>query len=115
ESPEARRAAGKPLEGSLTLRAYHEGGQVNIEISDDGAGLNLDRIRKKAVERGLVSADQAARMSDREAAQMILLPGFSTAEQVTSVSGRGVGMDVVKTNIERIGGTLDLQSRPGQG
>jgi two-component system chemotaxis sensor kinase CheA len=77
--------------------------------------LNLDRIRKKAVERGLVAVDQAARMSDREAAQMILLPGFSTAEQVTSVSGRGVGMDVVKTNIERIGGTLDLQSQPGRG
>jgi two-component system chemotaxis sensor kinase CheA len=115
ELPESRRAAGKPPEGCLTLRAYHEGGQVNIEISDDGAGLDVDRIRKKAVEKGLVSADQATRMSDREAAQMILLPGFSTAEQVTSVSGRGVGMDVVKTNIERIGGTLDLQSQPGEG
>jgi two-component system chemotaxis sensor kinase CheA len=115
ESPEVRLAAGKAAEGCLTLRAYHEGGQVNIEINDDGAGLNIDRIRKKAVEKGLVSADQASRMSDREAAQMILLPGFSTAEQVTSVSGRGVGMDVVKTNIERIGGTLDLQSQPGEG
>ena len=115
ESPEARRAAGKPPEGILVLRAYHEGGQVNIEISDDGAGLNLERIRKKAVERGLVSPDQATRMSEREAAQLILLPGFSTAEKVTAVSGRGVGMDVVKTNIERIGGTLDLQSKTGQG
>ena len=115
EAPEARRAAGKPVEGCLTLRAYHEGGQVIIEICDDGAGLNLERIRTKAVERGLISADQAIRMSDREASQMILLPGFSTAEKVTSVSGRGVGMDVVKTNIERIGGTLDLQSQPGQG
>ena len=115
ESPEKRRAAGKPEEGCLLLRAYHEGGQVNIEITDDGAGLNLERIRKKAVEKGLVGPDQAARMSDRDAAQLILLPGFSTAEQVTSVSGRGVGMDVVKTNIEKIGGTLDLQSNPGQG
>jgi two-component system chemotaxis sensor kinase CheA len=115
ESPEVRRTAGKPVEGCLMLRAYHEGGQVNIEISDDGAGLNFERIRKKAVERGLVAAGAASRMSDREAAQLILLPGFSTAEQVTAVSGRGVGMDVVKTNIERIGGTLDLQSQPGRG
>jgi two-component system chemotaxis sensor kinase CheA len=115
ESPEARRAAGKQAEGCLLLRAYHEGGQVNIEITDDGAGLNLDRIRKKAVERGLLSADQATRMSDRDASQLIFAPGFSTAEKVTSVSGRGVGMDVVKTNIERISGTIDLQSRPGQG
>lgn len=115
ELPEARRAAGKPSEGTLLLRAYHEGGQVNIEITDDGAGLNLDRIRKKAIERGIVSAEQASRMSDREAAQIILLPGFSTATQVTSVSGRGVGMDVVKTNIERIGGTIDVQSRPDKG
>jgi two-component system chemotaxis sensor kinase CheA len=115
ESPEVRRATGKPAEGRLLLRAYHEGGQVNIEITDDGAGLNLDRIRKKAIERGLLSADQAARTSDRDASQLIFAPGFSTAEQVTSVSGRGVGMDVVKTNIERISGTIDLQSRPGQG
>jgi two-component system chemotaxis sensor kinase CheA len=115
ELPEARVAAGKPAEGCLLLRAYHEGGQVNIEITDDGAGLNLDRIRKKAVERGLLSADQAARLSDRDASQLIFAPGFSTAEKVTSVSGRGVGMDVVKTNIERISGTIDLQSRPGRG
>lgn len=115
ESPAARRAAGKPEEGCLLLRAYHEGGQVNIEITDDGAGIHLERIRKKAVEKGLISAEQAAKISDREATQLILLPGFSTAEQVTSVSGRGVGMDVVKTNIEKIGGTLDLQSQLGQG
>ena len=115
ETAEVRRAKGKPAEGRLLLRAYHEGGQVNIEITDDGAGLNLDRIRAKGIERGLISAEQAARMSDRDAAQLIFAPGFSTAEQVTSVSGRGVGMDVVKTNIERIGGTIDLQCRPGQG
>ncbi len=115
EPPEVRLAAGKCAEGQLLLRAYHEGGQVNIEIIDDGAGLNLDRIRRKAVERGLLSADQAARMSERDTSQLIFAPGFSTAEKVTSVSGRGVGMDVVKTNIERISGTIDLQSRPGQG
>ena len=115
ESPAVRVAAGKPVEGCLQLRAYHEGGQVNIEITDDGAGLNLDRIRQKGVERGLLTADQASRLSDRDAAQLIFAPGFSTAEKVTSVSGRGVGMDVVKTNIERISGTIDLQTRPGQG
>ena len=115
ESTEVRMAAGKPAEGRLSLRAYHEGGQVNIEIIDDGAGLNLERIRRKAIERGLLSADQAARLSDRDAAQLIFAPGFSTAEQVTSVSGRGVGMDVVKTNIERISGTIDLQSELGRG
>ncbi len=115
ESPAVRQAAGKAAEGRLLLRAYHEGGQVNIEISDDGAGLNLDRIRKKSIERGLVTPDHAARMTDRELSQMIFAAGFSTAEQVTSVSGRGVGMDVVKTNIERIGGVIDLNSIPGQG
>lgn len=115
ETPDERRAAGKPSEGRLLLRAYHEGGQVNIEITDDGRGLNLDRIRKKGIDRGILTPDQAGRMSDRDVAQLIFAPGFSTAEQVTSVSGRGVGMDVVKTNIERISGTIDLQSRAGQG
>jgi two-component system chemotaxis sensor kinase CheA len=115
EPPHIRQQCGKPAEGRLVLRAYHEGGQVNIEISDDGAGLNLDRIRRRSIERGLITPDQAARMSDRELSQMIFAAGFSTAEQVTSVSGRGVGMDVVKTNIERIGGVIDLQSSPGAG
>lgn len=115
EAPEVRRAAGKPEEGVLLLRAYHEGGQVNIEISDDGAGLNIERIRQKAIEQGLVSLEAASRMSEREAAQLILLPGFSTAQQVTAVSGRGVGMDVVKTNIERISGSMDVHSTPGKG
>ena len=115
ECPDDRIAAGKSEEGCLLLRAYHEGGQVNIEITDDGAGLKLDRIRAKAIERGLINSEQAKRMSDREVSQLILLPGFSTAEQVSSVSGRGVGMDVVKTNIEKIGGTLDLESKEGQG
>ena len=115
EGPDARRAAGKDPEGVLSLRAFHEGGQVNIEISDDGAGLNIQRVIQKAVQKGLISADQAARMSEREAANLVFLPGLSTAEKVTNVSGRGVGMDVVKTNIERIGGTVDLQSSFGKG
>jgi len=113
EGPEKRKAAGKSDTGTLLLRAYHEGGQVNIEVSDDGGGLDIERIRARAVERGLVTADRAARMSDREVAHLIFHPGFSTAEKVTNVSGRGVGMDVVKTNIEKIGGTVDISSRFG--
>ncbi|HXR39418.1 MAG TPA: chemotaxis protein CheW [Terracidiphilus sp.] len=115
EAPEVRKLAGKDATGCLKLRAFHEGGQVNIEISDDGAGLNRERIRKKAVERGLVSAEQAARLPDRDVFNMVFLPGFSTAEKVTQVSGRGVGMDVVKTNVEKIGGMVDIQSTPGEG
>ncbi len=115
ESPEQRRAAGKDPVGRLCLRAFHEGGQVNIEIIDDGAGLNHDKIRAKAVQTGRVTADQASRMSEREINNLIFLPGFSTAETVTNTSGRGVGMDVVKTNIEKIGGLVDLQSKMGQG
>jgi two-component system chemotaxis sensor kinase CheA len=115
ELPEVRAKAGKNRSGRLILRAFHEGGQVNIEISDDGAGLSGERIRTKAVERGVVTAEQAARMSEREIFNLIFLPGFSTAEKVTNVSGRGVGMDVVKTNVEKIGGLVDLQSTLGQG
>jgi two-component system chemotaxis sensor kinase CheA len=110
ETPAARREKGKPEEGRLLLRAYHEGGQVNIEISDDGRGIDLSAVREKARQRNLASAEQVARMSDRELLNLIFLPGFSTAQQVTNISGRGVGMDVVKTNIEKIGGTVDLQS-----
>ena len=112
ERPEVRVQKGKPAEGCLTLRAYHEGGQVNIEICDDGAGLNYERIKAKAIERGLMAAEQVARMADRDVGNLIFLPGFSTAEKVSNVSGRGVGMDVVKTNIEKIGGTVDL-AKPG--
>jgi len=115
EKPEVRLANGKPAEGCLYLRAYHEGGQVNIEISDDGGGLNLERIKDKAVEKGLITSEQASRLHEREVAHLIFLPGFSTAEKVSNVSGRGVGMDVVKTNIEKIGGTVDLQTTTGQG
>ena len=115
ELPDDRVKAGKARSGRLILRAFHEGGQVNIEISDDGAGLNADRIRKKALERGVITAEQVAHMAEREIFNLIFLPGFSTAEKVTNVSGRGVGMDVVKTNVEKIGGTVDVQSTRGQG
>ncbi|HMK21239.1 MAG TPA: ATP-binding protein, partial [Terriglobales bacterium] len=106
ETPSQRKAAGKDPEGRLQLRAFHEGGQVNIEITDDGAGLDHEKIRKKAVEKNLVASEQAGRLTERDIANLIFLPGFSTAEKVTNVSGRGVGMDVVKTNIEKIGGTV---------
>jgi two-component system chemotaxis sensor kinase CheA len=115
ETPAQRIAAGKDPEGRIFLRAFHEGGQVIIEISDDGAGLDCERVRRKAIDRGLVTAEQAARMNDREVTNLIFLPGFSTAEKITNVSGRGVGMDVVKTNIEKIGGTVDLQFKASQG
>ncbi len=115
ELPDERVKAGKDRTGRLILRAFHEGGQVNIEISDDGAGLNAERIRKKAVERALITAEQATRMTEPEIFSLIFQPGFSTAEKVTNVSGRGVGMDVVKTNVEKIGGTVDVQSTLGRG
>jgi two-component system, chemotaxis family, sensor kinase CheA len=110
ELPAVRQKNGKEACGCLMLRAFHEGGQVNIEITDDGAGLNCERIRSKAIERGLVTAQQAERMPERDIYNLIFLPGFSTAEKVTNVSGRGVGMDVVKTNVEKIGGMVDVQS-----
>jgi two-component system chemotaxis sensor kinase CheA len=115
EPPEVRARAGKAKTGTLLLRAFHEGGQVNIEISDDGAGLKVEAIRNKAIERNLITAERAARLTERELCQLIFLPGFSTAARITNVSGRGVGMDVVKTNIEKIGGTVDLASTPGHG
>ena len=115
ESPEKRKAAGKSESGTLLLRAFHEGGQVNIEVSDDGGGLDVERIRARAVERGLVTPERASRLSEREVSHFIFHPGFSTAEKVSNVSGRGVGMDVVKTNIEKIGGTVDISSRFGHG
>jgi two-component system chemotaxis sensor kinase CheA len=115
EAPDVRVKAGKDPVGRLTLRAFHEGGKVNIEITDDGAGLNVDRLRNKAMERGLITVEQAKRMSERDVFNLIFLPGFSTAEKVTNVSGRGVGMDVVKTNVERISGAIDIQSTAGKG
>ena len=115
EMPEQRVARGKRPEGHLKLRACHEGGQVLVEISDDGAGIDTARVKRKAIERGMITAQQAARMSEGELLNLVFLPGFSTAEKVTNLSGRGVGMDVVKTNIDRVNGTVDLQSYPGKG
>jgi two-component system, chemotaxis family, sensor kinase CheA len=115
ELPAARVAAGKPAEGRILLRAYHEGGQVNIEIADDGGGIDPARVRAKAIQKGLLTPEQASRLSDREAVNLIFAPGFSTAEQVSNISGRGVGMDVVKTNIEKIGGTVDIHTELGRG
>ncbi|MGA3096076.1 MAG: chemotaxis protein CheW [Bryobacteraceae bacterium] len=115
EPPEARSRAGKPPQGRLSLRAYHEGGQVNIEIADDGAGIDVSRVKQKAIEKGLLRPEQAEKLSDREALNLIFLPGFSMAQTVTNLSGRGVGMDVVKSHIEKIGGIVDVFSRPGEG
>ncbi|MHB1327968.1 MAG: chemotaxis protein CheW [Gemmatimonadales bacterium] len=115
EAPGVRVANGKPAEGRIFMRAFHEGGQVNIEISDDGGGIDPVAVRQKAVEKGLLTTEQAARLNDREAFNLIFAPGFSTAAKVTNVSGRGVGMDVVKTNIEKIGGTVDVSSEKGRG
>ena len=113
ESAEARRAAGKSSKGHLSLNAYHDSGSIVIEIADDGAGLNRERILEKAQERGLVAS--GAVLSDQEIYNLIFEAGFSTAEAVTNLSGRGVGMDVVKRNITLLRGTVDLDSRPGQG
>ena len=115
EMPDERRAKGKNPEGRLFLRAYHEGGQVNIEIVDDGGGIDPEKIKAKAISKNLITYQDAARMSDRELVNLIFNPGFSTAEKVSNLSGRGVGMDVVKTNIEKIGGNVDIQSRVGEG
>jgi two-component system chemotaxis sensor kinase CheA len=115
EAPEARRAAGKPAEGVLFLRAKHESGQVVVEVADDGAGIDPAKIGAKAVERGVITQEALRRMSPQDILQLIFLPGFSTAAAVTNVSGRGVGMDVVKTNIESIGGTNEVESQPGEG
>lgn len=115
ESPTVRQSRGKPEEGRLRMVAFHEGGKVVIEITDDGGGIDVARVRDKALQAKVVSPDVVARMSQQEVLRLILLPGFSTAERVTQFSGRGVGMDVVRTNIEKIGGTVDIESTLGQG
>lgn len=115
EPPALRAAAGKPAEGRISLRAFHEGGMVHIEIEDDGGGIDPSRIRERAVERRLIGREQALGLPDLDALRLIFRPGFSTAEAVTSVSGRGVGMDVVKTNVERVGGAVDVRSEVGVG
>ena len=115
EVPDDRLMVGKPELGTITLNAYHEGGHIIIRIQDDGRGLNMDRIRNKCIENGLTSEAELEGMSDTQIQQYIFRAGFSTAEKVTSVSGRGVGMDVVRTNIEKIGGTIELKSIEGEG
>jgi len=115
ELPDVREAAGKDPEGTLKLRASHEGSHVIVEVSDDGAGINVEKVRQKAIERGLITPERASQLPERELLQLIFLPGFSTATAVTNVSGRGVGMDVVRTNVEKIGGKVEIDSRAGKG
>jgi two-component system chemotaxis sensor kinase CheA len=115
EPPAIRKANGKPEEGRLRLVSFHEGGKVIIEISDDGGGIDETKVRDKALKANLITPDAAARMSRQDLLRLIFVPGFSTAERITQFSGRGVGMDVVRTNLERIGGTVDVESTPGQG
>jgi two-component system, chemotaxis family, sensor kinase CheA len=115
ESPADRVLAGKPAEGCVRLKAFHQSGSVVIEVADDGAGIPMERVLAKAIERNLVTQEQAAGMSEREALQLIFLPGFSTAAAVTTVSGRGVGMDVVRANVEKVGGSVEVESRKGEG
>jgi len=115
ELPDERVRAGKPETGRILLNAYHEGGHIIIEIADDGRGINIDKVRAKAIASGLASESELAEMSDKQIMQFVFRAGFSTAEKVTNVSGRGVGMDVVRTNIEKIGGHVEMKSEPGRG
>jgi two-component system chemotaxis sensor kinase CheA len=113
ESAEARLAAGKPEEGVITLKAFHRAGRIVIEISDDGAGIDTDRVRSKAIERGLIGPD--SQLSDDQLRMLIFEPGFSTSETISDLSGRGVGMDVVKRNVQKLNGTVSLASEKGGG
>jgi len=115
ETPEQRKEKGKLEEGHILIKAYHEGGQVTIEIQDDGNGVDPQKVLNKAVEKGLISPERGAQLSERQILNLIFAPGFSTAEQVTNISGRGVGMDVVKSNIEKIGGSVDITSVVNEG
>jgi len=115
ELPALRRAAGKPESGTISLSAFHEAGHVIVEIHDDGAGIAVDAVRRRAVEHGLISGAAAAALSDQQLLRLVFEPGFSTAVRVTHLSGRGVGMDVVRDSVERVGGTVELRSLPGAG
>src|SRR5207248_1073793 len=108
EKPEVRQQAGKPIQATLQLSARHEAGQVIIEITDDGAGIDPRQIKDKALAMGLCDRAHCEAMSDKELVKLIFLPGFSTAKQVTDISGRGVGLDVVQTNLTKLGGTIDI-------
>jgi two-component system, chemotaxis family, sensor kinase CheA len=115
EDPAEREAAGKPAEGTIVIRASHEGGQVTIEMQDDGRGIDVEKVRARGIERGLVDAETAKTLSARDTIELIFQPGFSTADKVTNLSGRGVGMDVVKTNVGRIGGNVEVATEEGVG
>jgi two-component system chemotaxis sensor kinase CheA len=115
EAPEERKRVGKDPTGRMVLNAYHEGGQVNIAIEDDGRGIDPQRMARKAVEKGLITPAQAEALSERERVNLVFVPGFSTVEQVSQLSGRGVGMDVVRTNVEKLGGTVELDTQTGMG
>ncbi|GAB6044522.1 response regulator [Caminibacter profundus] len=115
ESPEDRVKKGKPEEGTIWLKAYNEGNMIVIEIKDDGKGMDPEKLKQKAVEKGIITPQEAENMSDKESFMLVFKPGFSTAEKVTNVSGRGVGMDVVKTNIEKLNGIIEIDSIPGKG
>ncbi len=115
ESPHVRTSNGKSARGHIHIRAYHEGGQVTIEINDDGAGVNQERVKEKAVAQGLITAQEAKELCERDVLQLLFRPGFSTAAAITNLSGRGVGMDVVRSSVEKIGGSVDLSTRPGKG
>ncbi len=115
ETPEERRAAGKPEVGKVWLRAFHEGNSVMIEVEDDGRGIDPEKIKKKAIEKGIITPEEAEKMDDREAIDLIFAPGFSTADKVTDVSGRGVGMDVVRNNIKSLNGNVFVHSEVGKG
>lgn len=115
ETPDVREAAGKPAEGHISMNAYHEGGQINIQILDDGKGIDSERVKIKAIEKGLKTETELSQMSEKEILSLIMLAGFSTADQISDVSGRGVGMDVVRSSIEKLGGSIDLESTAGKG
>ena len=115
EMPDVRRQQGKPETARIVLEASHSGNNVFITVRDDGAGLDVDRIRRRAVERGLIGEAAAAELNDQQVVDFIWRPGFSTAEQVTEISGRGVGMDVVRTNVEKLGGTIEIDTDLGRG
>lgn len=115
ESPRVRKKLGKLTTATIFIKAYHEGGLVNIEVSDDGAGIDLERVKAKAIKEGLITPHQAEEMSERNLLSLLFRPGFSTAEKITKISGRGVGMDVVKKNLDRIGGSFDIQTKPHKG
>ena len=115
ETSRDRLSLGKPPEGVIQLRAFQDGGDVVVEVRDDGVGISPSLVRRTALERGLIAPDQSARMDDGDVLGLVFAPGFSTAPAVTNVSGRGVGMDVVRNDVEKVGGTVDLRSEPGRG